>query len=130
MQLLFLEDDCHPFFIIFQQSEHILQHELLVLLLGYSVGEEEGGKVKFLDVAVGDQEEGGVVGHVEIVAELFVFGAVCNSDGLLAVDLQVLVGGGLGVGAVGVVQQQMQFLDRSDHQLHVGFGDLDYSGVD
>ena len=43
--------------------------------------------------------------HVEIVAKLFVFGAVCNSDGLFAVDLEVLVGGGLGVGAVGVVQQ-------------------------
>ena len=24
----------------------------------------------------------------------------------------------------------MKFLDRADHQLHVGFGDLDDSGVD
>ena len=82
-----------------------MQHELLVLLLCCSIGKEEGGEIKFLDVAVGYQKEGGVVSHVEIVAKLFVFGAVCNSDGLFAVDLEVLVGGGLGVGAVGVVQQ-------------------------
>ena len=54
VQLLFLEDDCHPFFIVFQQGEHILQYELLVLLLDYSVGEEEGGEIEFLYVAVGD----------------------------------------------------------------------------
>ena len=78
---------------------------------------------------VGKIHESGVVGDVEIFAYWFIFEAVGDSDGVGGVDSDELLMIGLGVGAVGVVEEECELFDWPEYEMDVAACDFYDSGV-
>lgn len=67
------------------------------------------------------------MGDVEVLAEIDFAGAVSDAQILRGLDLEEALGVSAGVGAVGIVEQQVEVAEGTKHQLDVELRDFDYA---